>query len=117
VRAEFGVEVGKRFVEKKEPGVPYDGPADRNPLFLSAGEFTGFAFQQLGDAEHVGHFFDLLAALLFRRFSCFESERHVVAGRQMRIERIILEDHRDVSLFGRQSVDRFPIHQNAARVG
>src|SRR5206468_5832253 len=43
--------------------------------------------------------------LLFRRLPQAQPERDVVADAQMRVERVVLEHHRDIALFRRQVVD------------
>jgi hypothetical protein len=55
--------------------------------------------QDLGGAGDLG--FDLGLAHLRQS----ERERHVLAHRHVRVERVVLEHHRDVALFGRQIVD------------
>ena len=36
----------------------------------------------------------------------FEGERHIVEDGHVRIERVVLKDHRDIAVFGRDIVDQ-----------
>ena len=57
---------------------------------------------------------DALADLVLGEFPQLQAERHVLEDRHMRIERIILEDHRDVAVFRRQVVDDFTTDRDVA---
>ena len=50
-RSEFGVEVRKRLVEKKDGGFTHDGARQGNPLTLTAGEFARLAIKQRANAQ------------------------------------------------------------------
>ena len=48
---QFGIQIAKRFIEQKYLGLAHDGAAHRHPLPLPAGQFLGFAFEQLADVD------------------------------------------------------------------
>jgi hypothetical protein len=80
--------------------------AHRDALALAAGKLARLALEQLAQAQHVGDLVDLGADLGPRHLAHLESEAEVCAHRQMWIERVILEHHRDVALAGLDLVDR-----------
>jgi hypothetical protein len=53
--AQLGVEVGERLVHQADRGIGDDGAAQRHALLLAAGELRRAAFQQVRQAEDVGH--------------------------------------------------------------
>ncbi len=55
---------------------------------------------------------NLLADFLPRHFPQFQAERHVVIDAHVWIERVILENHRDVPVFGRHVVHAAAIDGN-----
>ena len=101
--AQCGVEVGERFVEEEDLRRTHDGTADSDALALAAGEFLRRALQVLGEVEDLGG----LADLLFdhRRVGLCElqGKAHVLVHAHVRVERVALEDHRQVAL-GRRFV-------------
>ena len=103
--AQLGVEVRKRLVHEEHLRMTHDGAADGDALSLSAGKRLGLSLQILGDAEDLGCFFDLLVDLRFGNLAQLESERHVFIHGHVRIERVVLEDHRDVAVFRGDVVD------------
>ena len=48
---------------------------------------------------------DLLVDLLLRGLGQLQSEAHVLADRHVRVQRVVLEHHRDVPVLGRSVVD------------
>src|SRR6185437_3576909 len=66
------------------------------------------------ETEDVGGLPHLFGDLLLRPPRKLEREAHVLAYRHLRIERVILEHHRDVALFRRHIVDDAPINAKLA---
>ena len=103
------------LVEQEALGIAHDGAADRNALALSAREGLRLAIEHLFDAQNLGGLFDLLADDVFRNFAELEPERHVLEHGHVRVERVVLEHHRDVAIFGRHVVDEALADVNRAR--
>ena len=103
--AQLGIEVGQRLVVEKHLRVAHDRAAHRHALALAARQLARKALEQRGQAQDLGGALDLLVdgglALLGQR----ERERHVVAHRHVRVQRVVLEHHRDVALFRLHVVD------------
>ena len=99
------VEVAQRFVHEEDLRMTHDGAADGDALALAAGERFGLSLQILGDAEDLRRFLHLLVDLRLGNLAQLESERHVFIHGHVRIERVVLEDHRDVAVFRRNIVD------------
>jgi hypothetical protein len=103
--AQLRVEIGQRLVEQEDLRIAHDGAAHGDALALAAGERAGIALQQLVEAEDARGVLDALVDLALRRVAQTQREGHVLRHRHMRVERVLLEHHGDVALFGRNVVD------------
>src|SRR5437588_239015 len=74
------------------------------PLALAARELARLALQELVQAQHPGRLLDLGPDLRLRHPAHLQPEGHVVVDGHVRVERVGLEDHGDVSLAGRHLV-------------
>src|SRR6266436_6077538 len=97
---QLGVDIGKRLIHQKQPGLADDRPADSNPLHFSAGEPIGTPFQQMRNSQGLGRFLHSKANLLYRNLTQLRSQRkfEILAYRIVRIKRILLEDESDISV-------------------
>ena len=84
--------------EHVTPGAP------RDALALAARELPRLAFQEVLDAEDLGRVLDALADLVPLELPHLEAEGHVVEDAHMRVERVVLEHHRDVAIHRREVV-------------
>ena len=100
-----GVEVGERLIHQEQARIAHNRPRHRHPLPLAAGELRRFAIEQGIQLQHLRDFIHprLPAGLLL--FAHLHAEGDVVAHRQVRKQRIVLEDHREVALSGRHFGD------------
>ena len=98
VHAQFGIQVGQGFVKQKHFGVAHDGPANRHPLALAAGQSLGLAIHQRLQAENLGGGIHLGGHLGFGSPGKTQGEAHVLAHRHMRVQRVRLEHHGDAAL-------------------
>ena len=103
--AQLRVEVGERLVHEEDLRLPDEGPPHRDPLALAAGEVARPTLEMLGEAEELGGRRHALADLGLRHLLALERVGDVVEDAHVRVERVVLEDHRDVALLGREVVD------------
>ena len=101
VVAQLGVEIGQRLVEQQEVGLLDQRAADREALLLAAGQGGGPARERVADAEHRGDRIDPLADLGAGYPALAQRVGEIVEGREMRVEREGLEDHRHVAALHR----------------
>ena len=102
---ELGVQVGEGLVEQKDLGIADYGPTHRHPLSLAAGKLSRLAVEQALDAEDACRLVHAPSDLCFRVAAIDEAEGDIVEYREMRVERVVLEDHRDVAVLGLELVD------------
>ena len=103
--AQLRVQVRERLVHEEGLRLAHDRTAHRDPLPLPARERPGLALQELLDLEDVRRAADAFADFLLRHLPQLQAEGEVLFDRHVRVERIALEDHRDVALLRGQVVD------------
>ena len=103
--AQLGVEVGERLVHEQHVRLDDDGAGERDALLLAAGEALGQAVGVLGDLDRLEDFIDAAPDLVLGQMAVFEAEGDVLAHGHVRKDGIVLEDHADVALVGRDVVD------------
>jgi hypothetical protein len=102
--AQLGVEVRQRLVEQEGVGVADDRPAHRDPLALAAGQVGRLAVEVLGELEQSRRprtFSSISSSELLQP----QREGDVLVDGQVRVERVVLEHHRQVAVAGRLVVD------------
>ena len=85
--------------------MPHDRPTHRDPLPLAPGESGRLAVQQLVETEDASRLLHARVDLVLRHLLKLEAERHVLEHAHVRVERVVLEHHRDVALLRRHVVD------------
>ena len=103
--AQLGVEVGQRLIEQKDLRVAHDRPPHRDALALAARELARIALEQRRQRQDFGSAADLARDRRLVLLGQRERERHVLAHRHVRVQRVVLEHHRDVAFLGLQVVD------------
>ncbi len=103
--AELGVEVRQRLVHEEHLRLAHDGAAHGDALALTAGERLRLPVEVLGEVEHLRRVLHLLADGGLVLTGDLEREAHVVGDGHVRVERVVLEHHRDVPVLGRQVRD------------
>ena len=114
LHAQLGVEVGQRLVHEERLGAAHDRPAHRDPLALPAGEVGRLAVEVLGQLQHGGGLVDLGLDGALVDPGEGQRERHVLAHRHVRVERVGLEHHRDVAVLGCLVVDHLAVDAQLA---
>ena len=100
LHAELGVEVGQRLVHEEDLRLADDGAAHGDALALAAGERLRLAVEVRLEVEELGRLVDPLADLVLGDAGDLQREAHVVGDGHVRVERVVLEHHRDVAVLG-----------------
>ena len=111
--AQIGIEIGQRLVEQQRLRLDDQRARQRHALLLSAGEFAGIALRQrfeLGRGQNRRELFRDGVAVELAQAQAVDD---VFGHRHVRPQRVALEDHRHVALFGRQRA-RLRGHQPVA---
>ena len=105
LHSQFRIEIGQRLVEQENLGIADDRAPHCDTLALATGELPRPARKKILDIEDPRRMLDALSDFTLWPFAINEPERHVFVDRHVRIERVILEDHRDIAVLRRQVVD------------
>ena len=95
---QLGVEVRERLVHEERRRLAHHGPAHGDALPLSAGEQRRTALQQRVEPERRRHLPHAAGPLRPRDAPKLEAEAEVLLDRHLRVERVVLEDHRNVAV-------------------
>ena len=99
------VEVRQRLVHAEHLRVADDRAAHGHPLALTTGQGLGLALEELLETQDLGGLGDALVALVGGDLGHLESEGHVVRDGHVRVQRVVLEHHRDVTVLRRDVGD------------
>ncbi len=105
LHAQLGIEVGERLVEQEDRRLAYDGAAHRDPLALAAGELARQPLEQLLELERLGRLAHAPVDVVLGQLPDLQAVGHVPVHAHVRIERVVLEHHRDVAVLGLEVVD------------
>ena len=105
VDAQLRVEVRQRLVHEERARLAHDRASHRDALALSAGECRRPALEQLREPEQLGDLVDAASDLRLLRPADLQAVAEVVADAHVRVERVRLEDHRDVAVPRREVGD------------
>jgi hypothetical protein len=103
--AQPGVEVAQGLVEEERGGLADDRAPQGDALPLSAGELPGPPLQEIAQPERLRRLEDAPLDVRLGDVPELEGERHVPPDRHVRIEGVVLEDHREVAVSGGKAVD------------
>ena len=95
---QLGVEIGQWLVHQEHLRAAHDRAAHRHPLALSAGQILGLAVQIGLEVEHLC---DVAHAVADRGPwgpADLQRERQILRDGHVRVQRVVLEDHRDVAV-------------------
>src|SRR3546814_3268922 len=82
-----------------------DRARDRDALLLAARKLRRFAVEEGRDFERFGRCGDTAVDLVGGHARVAQAERHVLAHAHMRVERILLEDHRHAARARREVIE------------
>ena len=103
----LGVEVRERFVEEENLRLADDRAPDCDSLPLTAGERFRLAIEQRLDPENAGGVDYPFLDFGLGKFSQLQAEGEIVVNAHVGIERVILEDHRDITVLRRHVINAF----------
>ncbi|ORE91266.1 phenol hydroxylase [Aurantimonas sp. 22II-16-19i] len=112
--AQLGVEIGQGLVEQEHLRVAHQRPADGDALALAAGELGRLARQQRLDLQDPGGLAHGRLALGLRDLAHLEAEADVPRDGKVRVERVGLEDHRDVAVLRMHLAHRAAVDADVA---
>ena len=104
LHAQLRVEVRERLVHEESLGAPHDRAPHGDALALTAGQRARLPLQERLEPEDARRLFHARVDLGLLLLAKLEPEGDVVVDREMRIERVALEDHRDVAVARRHVV-------------
>ena len=91
---------------RKTRGVAHQRAAERHALLLAARELARLALEQMRHVEHLAPPpCTLLVDLGLGQLAHLQREGEVLVDRLLRVERVVLEHHRDVPVLGVEIVD------------
>ena len=105
LHAQLCVEVRQRLVEEEELRLTHDGTADGHTLLLPAGQLARLALHQRLDLQDARRLRHAPGHFRFRHLEILQAESEVLGDGHMRVERVALEDHRQLALGRGQIVD------------
>ena len=100
--AQLGVEVRERLVHQEHLRLADDRAAHRDALPLAAGELLRLAGEVRRQVEELRRPRDALVDDALRHLPQPQPEGDVLRDGQVRVERVVLEDHRDVAVLRRR---------------
>ena len=96
--AQLGVEVRERLVHQERLRMAHDRAAHRDALALAARQVARLSLEQLLEVEDARGVLDARVDLGLRHLLDAQAERDVLVDGEVRVERVALEDHRDVAV-------------------
>jgi len=96
---QLGVKVRQRLVKQEHRRLAHNGAAHRHALALTTGQLARLAMEQRLQLQNPRRFFHPLANLRFAEAANFQAVSHVVVNAHVRVERVVLEHHRNTAIF------------------
>ena len=100
LNTELRVQVGERLVHQEYFRVTDNSTSHRDTLSLAAGKSLGLTVEELCQIQNLRRVLNHRIDLILRNLAELEAECHVVIHGHMRIQRVVLENHRDITVLG-----------------
>ena len=111
---ELCVEVGKRLVKKEYLGVTNDCTTECNTLLLTTGESLRLTVEKVGDVEDTSSLFNAALDLFLRGLVQLQTEGHILEYGHVRIQSVVLEYHRDLTVLRSNVVNELVFDEELA---
>ena len=102
---QLGIEIRERLVEQEHLRLAHQRSPERHTLALPTGELARAPTQVVTQAKHLCGLLHALFNFLPLDVPQLERERQVVIDVHVGIKGVVLKDHRNVAVFGRNVVD------------
>ena len=93
------VQIGERLVQKEHFRGSQDGASQRNALSLTAGKVLGLSLQIFFQFQYFRRPKNLFVDLGLRNMTQAQTKRKILINGHVRIQRIVLENHRNIPVF------------------
>ncbi|MNI57148.1 hypothetical protein D3C73_1121900 [compost metagenome] len=103
--AQLGIKIGQRLVQQEHRRLTHQRTAQCNTLALAAGHRLGQLVHHLGQAQRLRGFADALVDGRLVMPAQLQAKGQVLGHGHVRVQRVTLEHHRDVAIFGCHVVD------------
>ena len=94
------------LIKDTDLGVTNDSTTQSNTLLLTTGQSLRLSVEQVGDVQNAGSFFNAALDFFLGSLAQLQTECHVVKHGHVRIQSVVLEYHRDVSVLGSYVVNQ-----------
>ena len=111
----FASKIGKRLVKEEYFGIPHDRSPEGHSLALASGKRPRLAVEHFVQSEALRGLRDGLLDEVLGLFRQLQAKGDVVENAHVRIERVVLKDHRDPAILGMHVVDHAVTDGNAFR--
>ena len=103
---QLSIQVGQRLIEQEDGRVTDHGAAQSNTLTLTTGQSLRLTVEQVLNLQNLGSLADALVDLVLGHLAQLQTESHVLVNGHVRVQGVVLEDHRDVAVFRGNVVDQ-----------
>ena len=114
VLADASIQVGERLVEEVDGRVANQPASEGHSLTLAAAQRARTPIEQGVDEKNRSHALHSMLDLGARHPTRLEREAQVLEDGSLRVEGVVLEHHRDVSMLGCHAQQRLAVDANVA---
>ena len=112
--AQLQIKIAQRLIQEEKLRLADERTAERDALALSAAELPRQTIEQVLDVHKASEPTDALIDLPARDAPQFQIESDVIECGVIRVERVVLEHHRDVALLRRHIIEARAPKENVA---